>query len=321
MDTALVSAVLPTYNYGRFVGDAVSSVLAQSYPHVEVIVVDDGSTDDTRKRLEPYMGRIRYIYQKNQGQHAARNAGIQAARGQYIGLLDSDDMWHPRKLELQMNYIARNPDARIVASNLIIDLSRGWPSVNAADEITMRKISIEQLVVCARFAPSGVIIRKDCFDTVGYFRPNIVGAEDRDMWIRLASQFEINWLDAPLMFYRNHGGNISTAATRMDRVDRLMLDGVFKDIQSLHGRPILRRKAYSYAACMASFLYTAGDNHRTAMARILQSLVLWPFPYERKTLKGTTARLKMLGVIWLRMLGLKRPHGSMALEGAGSAHA
>src|SRR5437016_10401011 len=106
MSEPLISAVIPSYNYGHFITDAIESALGQTYPHVEIIVVDDGSTDDTREQLAPYSERVCYIHQENGGLSAARNTGIRAAKGEWIALLDADDVWHPRKLELQMNCLA-----------------------------------------------------------------------------------------------------------------------------------------------------------------------------------------------------------------------
>src|SRR5262245_47307538 len=104
----LVSVVIPSYNYGQFVGEAVESALLQTWRGgVEVIVVDDGSRDDTRRRLGPYMDRIRYIYQENRGLSGARNTGIRAARGEWIALLDADDRWHPEKTEIQLEAAER----------------------------------------------------------------------------------------------------------------------------------------------------------------------------------------------------------------------
>jgi glycosyltransferase involved in cell wall biosynthesis len=307
MSNAFVSAIITTYNYGRFVVDAVESVLAQTYPHVEVIVVDDGSTDDTTLRLQPYMGRIRYVHQENSGVDAARNHGIRLAAGQFIGLLDADDMWHPQRLQRQMQFIADHPQAAVIAADTIIDLTNGWPVLS--DATPAGAVSIEQLVIRARFAPSSALIRKDCFDVVGLFRSNISGAADRDMWIRLAARYEITLLGLPLMFYRNHGQNMSTAAAHMDEVDRRMLRAVFSEIPVLQKRRVLRRKAFSYAASMASFLYTAAGNQRAALAMIIQSLVLWPFSYEADRHKTPATRWKMLAVILLRALRLKQPHG------------
>src|SRR5918996_212462 len=97
-----VSVVIPTYNYGRYLPEAVESVLHQTFPDLEVIVVDDGSTDDTRELIGRFGDKVCYIYQRNQGLPAARNTGIRAARGEYVGFLDSDDLWLPGKLALQV---------------------------------------------------------------------------------------------------------------------------------------------------------------------------------------------------------------------------
>lgn len=307
MNRPLVSAIITTYNYGRFVCDAVQSVLAQSYPHVEVIVVDDGSTDDTALRLRPYLDKIRYIHQDNSGVDAARNNGIAVAKGQYIGLLDADDMWHPDRVQRQMQFIAEHPQTAVIAGDAIVDLANGWPAL--PQTTAARLVSIEELVITSRFAPSSALIRKDCFDTAGLFRANISGAADRDLWIRLAAHYEITLLLMPLMFYRNHGQNMSTAAAHMDEVDRRMLKAVFSEIPALRKRRALRRKAFSYAASMSSFLYTAAGNQRAALGLIIESLLLWPFAYERGHPKTPAARLKMLVVILLRALRLKRPHG------------
>src|SRR5487761_1421423 len=102
-DQPLVTAIIPAYNYGPLVVEAVESACAQTYPRMEVIVVDDGSTDDTQGRLRPYLDRIRYIRQENRGLSAARNTGIQAAQGEWNALLDADDVWHPQKTAVQID--------------------------------------------------------------------------------------------------------------------------------------------------------------------------------------------------------------------------
>jgi len=311
MSNPLVSAVITTFNYGAFVVDAVRSVLAQDYPNMEVIVVDDGSTDDTRRRLAPLMDRIRYIYQQNGGCSAARNTGITEARGQWIGLLDADDQWHPQRISRQIRYAAAHPDHPFVASDTITDLSNGWPTLPA--ESPVRLVNIEHLVISARFAPSSVLIRRDCLVDVGLFRTELRCAEDRDMWIRLAAHHPVAIIDLPLMFYRNHGTNISTGARRMDLSDRAMLGYAFAEIPQLRRRRLLRRKAFSSAASMSSYLYTAAGDQRAALARIIESLVLWPFAYERGHHKTPARRWKMLAVILLRALHLKEPHGGYPL--------
>ena len=138
MNSTSVSVVIPTYNYGHFVVGAVESVLAQTYQNVEIIVVNDGSSDDTKARLEPFMGRVRYIYQDNQGLSAARNTGIGAATCRWIAFLDSDDLWHPRKLELQMAYLDGHPEVGLLATQYFTDLSSGWPDI-AKQELQVQR--------------------------------------------------------------------------------------------------------------------------------------------------------------------------------------
>jgi glycosyltransferase involved in cell wall biosynthesis len=308
MTEPLVSAIIPTYNYARYMADCVGSVLGQSYRNVELIVVDDGSTDETCERLEPYMDRIRYIYQENRGVGAARNTGIKEARGEYVALLDADDVWHPRKIEMQMKYVRENPVAGVVAAQFTDDRSEGWPALSSIWPPKTESFTLEQLALHARFLPSGVLIQKSCFDSVGIFRTEISGADDRDLFVRIASRYPIVLLELPLVYAREHGLNQSNDPVRMDTADRRMLNDLFDRVDALRGRRILRRKAFSSAACSASLLYAAAGNQTKALARILESFVLWPFHYESGRLKTPMDRLKILGVILLRMLHLKQPH-------------
>src|SRR5262245_42426048 len=213
MSEELVSVVIPTYNYGHFVTEAVESVLAQTYRAREIIVVDDGSTDDTASRLAVYGDAIRYIYQPNKGLSAARNTGIGAARGQLIALLDSDDKWHPRKLEAQLDYLVRFRQTGLVATGVATDIEAGWPDVGDPQRIVARAFTLKQLLLRSRFGPSGVLVRKECFDAVGLFDTSLRSAEDRDMWIRIAGKFQVVKLEAPLKWYRQHDGNMSKAAS------------------------------------------------------------------------------------------------------------
>src|ERR1019366_6906368 len=112
----MVSVVIPAYNYGRFVTEAAECALNQTYRPLEVIVVDDGSTDDTRQRLAPYLDRIQYVYQENRGLSAARNTGIRHARGEWIAFLDADDFWHPQKTTVQLGAVAGDPAIGVVGS-------------------------------------------------------------------------------------------------------------------------------------------------------------------------------------------------------------
>src|SRR5687767_14566662 len=162
MTAPTVSVVIPTYNYGRYVGDAIDSALAQTRPPDEVVVVDDGSTDDTPDRLAAYGDRIRVVRQTNQGLSAARNAGIRAAHGDWVAFLDSDDAFHPRKLELQLGALARRPELRLLATDGFHDEAAKWPTVPDAPPLT--DVPVARIAVRTCFAPSSVLAHKSCFD-------------------------------------------------------------------------------------------------------------------------------------------------------------
>src|SRR5262249_40487828 len=154
-----------------------------------------GSTDDTRARLAPYADRIQYIYQENQSVAAARNTGIRAAPSDLIAFLDADDLWHPQKLELQVRYLGRHPQVGLVAVDRLPDGPAVWPAVNSMEHPETTQIPVEDLVIQPQFAPSGILVRKECFDKVGFFDTSLRNAEDYDMWIRIACCFPIAKLE------------------------------------------------------------------------------------------------------------------------------
>jgi glycosyltransferase involved in cell wall biosynthesis len=302
----LVSAVIPTYNYGRFVAEAVESALAQTYSPLEVIVVDDGSTDDTRERLAAFGDRIRYVYQPNQGLSAARNTGVREARGEWIAFLDSDDVWHPRRVELQMAHAACQPDAGLIAADSFSDSSRRWPAFDPHN-IPATPVSMKEILIRSRFGPGGVLARRECFDLVGGFDTTLRSAEDRDMWLRIAARYPLVKLSAPLWWYRQHSGSMSSAAVRMEqnemRVIRRMLD-------SSDGRRegrLLRRKSLGYTYKSAAVRYLMDGNAVQAMKRLAASVALWPLPFRPDERITRLERLKMAVRCVLKLTGLSRP--------------
>jgi glycosyltransferase involved in cell wall biosynthesis len=304
MSNELVTAVIPTYNYGRFVAQAVESALTQTYGNVEVLVVDDGSTDDTRERLKPYADRIRYLYQENQSVAAARNTGVRAAKGNLIAFLDADDLWHPHKLEVQMRYLGDHPSVRLVAVDRLAEGVTHWPPLASLAHPCARPVTVEELVLRPHFAPSGVLVRKECFDTVGFFDTSLRNAEDYDMWIRIACRFPIVKLEVPLWWYRVHGNNKSHVPARQEAAALTILKKTFAQPSPLSPRSFLKRKAYSYAAYAAAQNYSSRGMELPALARILRSFLLWPLPYARGEVPTSLARPKKLIITLLRMLHL-----------------
>lgn len=215
MTPPTVTAVIPGYNYGRFLGEALESVLAQTQPAYEIIVVDDGSTDDTPEVARRYGDRIRYIRTENGGVSRARNTGVAEARGEFIAFLDADDRWLPDKLARQTAAFAANPDAGLVHT--------GSRVFNQDDGATLCEfepepaVDVHALIRCCSISASSVMIPRAVFERTGVFDDTLVGTEDWDMWLRIAASHRVVACPGILVEYRSHGRSLSGNAERQFR--------------------------------------------------------------------------------------------------------
>ena len=270
MATDLVSVVIPTYNYGHFVEEAVESALSQTYTNIEVIVVDDGSTDDTGARLSRFGDRIRYHYQQNRGLSAARNAGIRQSAGEWIALLDSDDVWHSQKIERQLEAASVIPDVALIGSPATGSLPKTLPLRPATAELHVRDFLLSN-----RTGPSGTMIRRHAFDSVGLFDEALRSIEDRDMWLRVASRFRAVQVKTPCWWYRPHEGQMSRRASRMLENYRRVLIKFFNEHPE-HRR--LSTLAWSYLHVDAAWAYYEEGDLQTARRMMARSFAIQPWP-------------------------------------------
>ena len=209
-----VSVVMPAYNFGRFLGEAIQSVLDQTFEDFEVIVVDDGSTDNTKEVVSSFPDtRVRYIYQENRGVSAAQNVGISASRGEYIAFLGADDIWLPQKLELQERAMDSNPQAGVVYSDLYyLDSATGIVTGTFFQQLKFpppRGRVLNWFTQQFFGHPSTLLVRRDVFARVGMFDEALSGAEDNDMLFRIASHFEFEVICEPLIKYRRHASQVT----------------------------------------------------------------------------------------------------------------
>jgi glycosyltransferase involved in cell wall biosynthesis len=204
---AVISVVIPAYNAGGFIKRTIDSVLAQTYRDYEVIVVDDGSTDNTADVVKSYAGKVRYIYQENAGDGPARNAGIRAARGEWIAFLDHDDEWLPQKLELQMKLLDRNPDLRWCGANYYRSCLGRRDAVGnvAALQKALAGLDYFENFFTAvgqkgcSLITTTMVVHKDVFEQAGLFDSCWLLCADFDMWWRIAYRFpRIGYLAQPL---------------------------------------------------------------------------------------------------------------------------
>lgn len=210
----LVSVIIPTFNSFGFLIEAVDSALAQTYQAIEIIVVDDGSTDDSAQVAARYGDRIRYIRQDNQGPSGARNTGIRNSRGRFIAFLDADDRWLPGKLARQVPLLEADISVGLVHSSCyIIDaqgIRVGTKSVDLTEDCDIHALLERNRVSCLT-----AVVRRAALDTVGLFDTSLRGPEDWDLWLRIAAKYTVMAAQEPLAEYRVTDGSVSKNARRM----------------------------------------------------------------------------------------------------------
>jgi glycosyltransferase involved in cell wall biosynthesis len=206
----LVSVIIPTYNASLYLCRSVQSALSQTYPYMEIIIVDDGSTDDTKGVIKQFENQVTYIYKENGGPASARNIGIQLSTGEYIAFLDADDYCMPDKLTEQINFLKQNPKYHMVHSNALI---------NEPDkELYPAFIDLKPLtgdIFKALFKDNQinnltVVVKRECIEAINGLdeRRELIGIEDYDLWLRIALKYKIGYLDNIVGVYHIHGNNI-----------------------------------------------------------------------------------------------------------------
>ena len=224
-----ISVIIPTWNRASCLGDALESVYAQrQLPH-EVIVVDDGSTDNSREIIKRDFKDVRYLYQENSGVSSARNTGIQAADGDWIALLDSDDRWEPHKLECQQLALRAQPDAKLCHSDEI--WIRNGKRVNPMKKHAKRGGLIFKhcLPLCV-ISPSAAIIKRELFDETGLFDETLPACEDYDLWLRICANHPVAYVDEPLLI--KYGGHADQLSRRHWGMDRFRIQALEKIVAS-----------------------------------------------------------------------------------------
>jgi glycosyltransferase involved in cell wall biosynthesis/CheY-like chemotaxis protein len=214
-----VAAIIPCFNAAQFVGDAIQSALGQTYPRLEVVVVDDGSTDGLTDALRPFRDRIKLVIQSHQGVSAARNRGIRETDAELIALLDADDRWRTDKIHRQVDVLASRPDCCLVyTARQLIDrtgasVQEGTTWYPLPPEPVQGECLVE-LVRANRLMSSSVVFRRAALGTA-WFNESLVACEEWDLWLRLAEQHPLAYLDEPLTDIRVHDRNTQLDANQM----------------------------------------------------------------------------------------------------------
>ena len=276
-----VSVIIPSYNCARYLGRAIDSVCAQTYKDYEILVVDDGSTDDTKDVAMQYGRKVTYLYQQNRGVSAARNHAILKANGELLAYLDADDMWYPEKLERQVAFLDAHQECGMVHSEMSV--------INEQDEIlhlrfyeeTKRSVPqghcVQQLLMRCHIQPLTVVERRSSFDRVGGFDERLLVAEDYLHWIMIAAEGQaLGYMAEPLGKYRWRTGSLIGTRPRLLEHYLRICDILLyeKPIASRHGAEcsdILRARSYKVQRELAYLDRVEGRNE--SARRHLASLI------------------------------------------------
>ena len=288
MSNPLVSIIIPAYNSEKYIAETLTSVLSQAYRPIEIIVVDDGSTDKTAKILkgcqtdktnESSEINLTYIYQQNSGPSKARNTGIKAAKGEYIAFLDADDLWTKTKLEKQVNYMTNNSDVSLVfgdmsvfdSKGIIIDSSfkkYGYPQCDEGRKVLN---AFENLLERNYISTGTVFLKKGCFNKAGYFDESIRHGEDYDLWLRVSLMYEIGCIPEVLRLKRMHDSNLSKSEESFYRSKIYILDKINRNYSK-----VIKKRGFNVRNCISktikelSYLYYLQKRYISAIKTFAQ---------------------------------------------------
>jgi len=302
----MVTIIIPSYNYARFLPDAVDSALnQQNVPGsvaVEVLVIDDGSTDDTAAVAARYGDRIRYHRKTNAGLSAARNTGMVEARYDAVIFLDADDQLTPDAVSTLLSAGQRlEPRPAVLAArDLPVDVAgqplAPWPPQSAS----VTPFNARQLVLRNRFAP-GVLADRRALLALGGFDPALRASEDRDMWIRVAARHPVAHLDHVVLLKRDHGANMSRAAVQQTAAIEQVLAKAFANPE-LHLSSSDRRLARAICYYQSALMHADAGDVTTALRQMLRSLRTAPLGSGQDGAIPRWSRLRGLGSLLFKKL-------------------
>lgn len=274
MNDPLVSVIIPTYNRSRLLRETVDSVLAQTYPNIECVVVDDGSTDDTPAVMAAYAGRIVYIRTENQGGTKARNTGIAAARGKFLNFLDHDDLLLPEKIARQMEILRSRPKIGLVHCGYY-RMDKDGRYLDIVNHLPEGDVRTEIVQGC--FMWSGApLVRRQVIEEVGVFDPSVYSS-DQDLWLRIAlAGYEFGCAQEPLGAYRILPGSSMEEVSLTERLDMPIIDRIFADPRLPLAAQRMKTQAYFNQRFWLACRYYVTGQWDNAIRNIEEALKLRP---------------------------------------------
>jgi len=292
-----VSVIIPAYNAAETIQRTIESVLYQTTQDIEIIVVDDGSTDNTREIVSCFGEKVGTFLQENQGHAVARNTGLKASRGEYCAFLDADDLWVPEKTERQVQILDEHPQVGIVHCDLKkVDLEghlmkqflrrKKFIHGNIFSNILTRK---------GHIATSSAMFRKECVYRHGLFDESVRewGSEDREFWMRICKDWEVAYIDEPLVVYQYRENSLSQSRTLKNRIQgrRWAIKKSLRDVSPFFFSWVLKRISFSAVHKELAYVFLLSFDFESSREQYRQALKFWPFDFSlwigimRSTLK------------------------------------
>jgi hypothetical protein len=281
-----VSVVIPCYNHGHYLANAVQSVSSQTLADWELLIIDDGSTDNTPEVAARFSDpRIRYIYQENQGLSAARNTGICAAQGEYLAFLDADDEWEPGFLHCCARVLAANRELAGVYTRYSFIDPEGKVLPQTGGQVVPPRMFRSRLLNGGFLAVHGALVRASVVRQVGMFDVQIAGTGDWDLWIRIAQNYQMQGIVEPLARYRIYPGSMSTDPCRMHE-DRMRV--LAKHFGPAEGDPVAwpdtKRRVYGAAYQSAALDHIRLAQPGNGWRFLTRAIQTWPPLLENTSL-------------------------------------
>lgn len=273
-----VSVVIPVYNGEQYIQETLESVLGQTYPDVEVIVVDDGSTDSTLDILASYGDRLRVFRQKNSGAAAARNKGIQEATGKWVAFVDADDVWLPEKLENQLAACSE-----YLWSHTASVFRGGVNNGKLDSDFTPKHAGcVLEKLVCGNFiTTSTVVVDRAVLLESGGFDVSLRSVQDWDLWIRIASKHALGYLSEPLALYRVHAASASRSTRKTLPNHMRVIDRIFEEYGAAESLKQLKSVAIATSCSTCSYIAEEEHDYGFALKSAFLAFVYQPTKQER----------------------------------------
>jgi len=307
----LVSIIIPAYNKSQLTVKTVESVLNQTYQPIEIIVVDDGSTDDTREQLSRYADKIQYVYKENGGACSARNLGFKLSQGDYVGFLDCDDVYHPEKVQFSVNYLEEHSDCGWVHTAVDF-IDEDGAIVGGCDNPESRRQGriAPRLILRNFICNSTPLIRRSCLERTGVFDETIFTPADWDLWLRLSEECHVGYIPRRLTQYRVSQNYVFKNLELAQREEIQVMEKFFAAYPKYL---FLQRRARANIHLRFAQCYVLKDDLPKVKEEFLSCLKSFPFHVKAWFLFGyfLVARDNLRERLQKKILGFSSSHASM----------